>query len=146
MELSLYKHYNNNYYIHWVIFGILYIITIVFAVRECKEKFNAIENYTDIDGSKWHYQFYPNMDSLGGNLYQKPDQIGNVNTLKKTCQDDSQCRGFNSNAYFKKFISSQDQWTNSLKNTEGGLYLKLPGVRRDSQYPEIPFLGTHMKY
>ena len=158
--------HNDNYYIHWTIVVIVYLITILFALCDCKEKFSSggynapymiegltskIESYTDQKGNKWHHQFYPNAESLGGDLYHRPDLAGNIEELKKVCRNDPQCRGFNTDGWFKKTISSQDQWVKrsnrSFKQSSGpnrGLYIRLPGVRRNSPYPSILFPGTHM--
>lgn len=135
--MNLYAQYDNNYYIHWTIVIAIYLITILFALCDCKE------NFTDKRGDTWHYQFYPNTESLGGDLYHRPDLAGNIEELKKVCQNDPYCRGFNTDGWFKKTISSQDQWWVNT-NSNIGLYVRLPGVRRDSPYPSMPFPGTHI--
>ena len=142
--MNLYKEYDNNYYIHWGVLIIICIMTIMFVLKDCVRKMseiNDVENFTDAHGKKHHFQLYPSAGSLGGDSYRRPDLIGNINELKKVCEKDPNCKGFSIDGYFKKFISSQDQWINTGKNN--GLYVKLPDVRRNSKYPSILYPGTN---
>lgn len=149
---NLVQQYDNNYYIHWTIVIAIYLITILFALSYCKEKFIAggynlppyiIEGYTDQRGRKWHFQFYPSAESLGGDLYHRPDLANNIEELKKVCKNDPECRGFNTDGWFKKAITSQDQWANLMVGTGRGLYIKMPGIKRNSSYPKTNFPGTY---
>ena len=138
--MKFYTINNGNLYVHFLLAISIYIIVIFLALYDCKKKY---EEYTDKHGNKHHFQFYPYMDSLGNNSYKKPKLKKDIEKLKKVCENDPKCYGFNTNTWFKKGISSQDQWFKWTKDKNKGLYLKLPGVRRDSIYPNSLYPGSH---
>lgn len=87
------------------------------------ERYNRIiENdrhkiYTGIEG----YQFYPNKDSMFGDITHIPAK--SLAELKKAADADPQCIGFNTYGYLKHQINSVSDFVN-LYATGSGLYVK----------------------
>jgi len=68
------------------------------------------------------FDFYPFMDSGLNDIGR--DSSGNEEDYAKTCYEDSNCEGFNSNGWLKHTIQDQSAWNQWTNDSSKGLYVK----------------------
>lgn len=157
MELVVKNFTNNQYHIHWIVVAIIYVLAVVISISRCDSK--EISGFVDGEGNRWHFQLYRNMDSFGGNIASIPAGTNasasdrNIGKLKALCENDPACYGFNvtsistpihrrergSKGRLKKSITHQNEW---VPSPYIDLYVKIPGTKHDSPYPQAIYEGS----
>ena len=130
---------NDHYYVHWLAAMTIYLSVAIFIAYTCP----TLLGFVDKKGNRWHFQYYKGRDSLGGN-HGKRSNSKNITELKALCQNqpvygNSSCYGFNTRGELKNLITSQDEW---ISNPSGGLYVKVPGKKANSLYPQARYAGS----
>jgi hypothetical protein len=69
------------------------------------------------------YEFIQGMDS-GGNDIRQSGNADKINELKKECDADPNCKGFNTNGWLKAVVKPKDQWYKWTGEANKGFYLK----------------------
>ena len=72
------------------------------------------------------YDCFPYVDWRGHDIGNFTDSSlkGGVEAFKKICDVESNCKGFNSNVWFKDFVKPRNQWTEWTNDASQGLYVK----------------------
>lgn len=70
------------------------------------------------------YQFCQGQDSAGNDIGQSANLADNITGLASACDNNSLCRGFNTNGWLKNSIMDQSKWTKWSSDPAKGLYVK----------------------
>ena len=69
------------------------------------------------------YAYTQGMDS-GGNDIRRSGNANNIAELKKECDADPNCKGFNTNGFLKNVVKSTGEWYKWTDESNKGFYVK----------------------
>lgn len=69
------------------------------------------------------YKFFPKKDSAGSDIRQMPGLKGDVDALRRACDQTEGCVAFNTEGYLKSDVRPRSEWDEYPEKT-GGLYVK----------------------
>ena len=85
------------------------------------------------------YKFFQGMDSYGNDISQDAALMGKLDKLKEKCNSLPNCKGFNTQGYFKMDIRPETTWNRSSEDINEGLYVK------ESVYNDLPLGKQYVK-
>lgn len=86
-----------------------------------KNVVDLIEPFLDEEDLLKDYKFYPQADSLDGDIFKSD---GDKNNHAAICQINPYCVGFTSDGWIKHKVKKESEWIQSFSSKSEGLYIK----------------------
>lgn len=80
-----------------------------------------------------NYKYHPGLDSVGGDI--KKINTKDIIALAKACNEDPDCKGFNTMGFLKHTLKDEQKFTRNSITTEG-IYTKINTNNKEIQIPE----------
>lgn len=115
--------YYRMQYNYWII-AIIVILFMIIIYRCLSASSEHMYSGCSVNPSAPNYSFCPGKDSAGNNIGNQISLVNNISGLASYCDSMENCKGFNTDGWFKNNLLPQNKWSTWTNDPKKGLYVK----------------------